>query len=116
MVGGNLLLADSDEEAAYQFTSAQQSFVNLHRGKPSQIPKPIKNIDAFWTSAEKYMVESSLAISFVGTADSVKLKLDHFLETIRPDELIVTCNIYDQQARLNSLSLVKSLDLFSLNS
>ena len=116
MVGGNLLLADSDEEAAYQFTSAQQSFVNLRRGKPSQIPKPIKNIDAFWTSAEKYMVESSLAISFVGTAGSVKPKLDHFLETIRPDELIVTCNIYDQQARLNSLSLVKALDLFSLNS
>ena len=80
------------------------------------MPKPIENIDAFWTSAEKYMVESSLAISFVGTPDSVKPKLDHFLETIRPDELIVTCNIYDQQARLNSLSLVKALDLFSLNS
>ncbi len=116
MVASNLLLADTEEEAAYQFTSAQQSFVNLRRGKPSQMPKPIENIDAFWTSAEKYMVESSLAISFVGTSDSVKPKLDHFLETIRPDELIVTCNIYDQQTRLNSLSLVKSLDLFSLNS
>ena len=116
MVASDLLLSDTDEEAAYQFTSAQQSFVNLRRGKPSQMPKPIENIDAFWTSAEKYMVESSLAISFVGTPDSVKPKLDHFLETIRPDELIVTCNIYDQQARLNSLSLVKSLDLFSLNS
>lgn len=115
MVAGNLLLAETDQEAAYQFTSAQQSFVNLRRGKPSQMPKPIEDIEAYWTPAEKHMVASALAISFVGSVATVQPKLTQFLDTIKPDELIVTCNIYDNQARLNSLSLVKNLDLFALH-
>ena len=115
MVAANLLLADSDKEAAYHFTSAQQSFVNLRRGKPSQMPKPIDDIESYWMPAEKQMVESALAISFVGSVASVKPKLAHFLQAIQPDEVIVTCNIYDNQARLTSLSLVNELDLFALN-
>lgn len=114
MVASNLLLADTDAEAAYQFTSAQQSFVNLRRGKPSQMPKPIDDIEAYWTPAEKHMVASALAISFVGSVATVQPKLAHFLDTIQLDEMIVTCNIYDNQARINSLSLVNDLDLFDL--
>lgn len=114
MVAGNLLLADNDKEADYHFTSAQQSFVNLRRGKPSQMPKPIDDIESFWTPAEKHMVESALAISFVGSVASVKPKLEAFIQALQPDEMIVTCNTYDNQARLHSLELVKELQLFDL--
>lgn len=115
MVAGNLLLANSDKEAQYHFTSAQQSFVNLRRGQPQKIPKPIDDIETFWTSAEKMMVEQSLAVSFVGTPDSVRPRLQALLQQLKPDELIVTANIYDNQARLQSLELVPQLDLFALN-
>lgn len=116
MVAGNLLLADTDKEAQYHFTSAQQSFVNLRRGKPSQLPKPIDDIESFWTPAEKHMVETALAISFVGSPATVQPKLEQFISTVQPDEMIVTCNIYDNDARLRSLELVKALDIFRLNS
>lgn len=114
MVAGNLLLAETDEQAQYHFTSAQQSFVNLRRGKPSQLPKPIDDIESFWTPAEKHMVETALAISFVGSPTTVQPKLAQFIDHIQPDEMIVTCNIYDNSARLQSLELVKALDVFAL--
>lgn len=114
MLAANLILADSEEQARYHFTSVQQSFIKLRRGTPSRLPKPIEDINSFWTPAEQAMVAKSLAMSFIGTPASVKPQLEKMLERYQPDELIVTCNIHDQAARLHSLALVNKLDLFDL--
>jgi luciferase family oxidoreductase group 1 len=105
MLGANVLVADSDAEARRQFTSQQQSFINLRRGMPGQVPPPIDDIDAYWSPAEKAMVEHSLACSFVGSAATVEQGLKAFLEATQPDELMITAHIYDQAARLRSLEL-----------
>lgn len=115
MVGASLLLADSDEDARYHYTSAQQSFVNLRRGKPQQVPPPIASMEGVWSPAEKQVVDAAFAVSFVGSVDTVRPQLQAFIQGLQPDELIVTCNIYDNDARLNSLTLVPQLGLFSLN-
>ena len=60
------------------------------------------------------MVDSALSVSFIGSVETVKPKLEAFLATYQPDELIVTANIYDQAARLRSLELVSELHLFTL--
>ena len=116
MLAANLLLADDDETAAYHFTSAQQSFVNLRRDVRGQMPKPIEDMDTFWSETEKAMVDSALSVSFVGSVDTVKPKLADFIAKYEPDELIVTANIYDQAARLQSLDLVPQLNMFTLHS
>ena len=116
MLAANLLLAEDDETAAYHFTSAQQSFVNLRRDVRGQMPKPIENMDTFWSADEKTMVDSALSVSFIGSVDTVKPKLADFIAQYEPDELIVTANIYDQAARLQSLDLVPQLNLFTLQS
>ena len=116
MLAANLLLAEDDKTAAYHFTSAQQSFVNLQRDVRGQIPKPIENIDTFWSADEKTMVNSALSVSFIGSVDTVKPRLADFITQYEPDELIVTANIYDQSARLQSLDLVPQLNLFTLQS
>ncbi len=114
MVAANLLLADDDDTARYHFTSAQQSFVRLRRGGRGQVPTPVNSIDAYWSAAEQAMVEAALSVSFVGSVASVQPKLATFLQTYRPDELIVTANVHSQAARLNSLELVPELGLFEL--
>jgi luciferase family oxidoreductase group 1 len=106
MLGANVLAADTDKQARYQFTSQQQSFINLRRGTPGQVPPPIDDIEAYWSPAEKAMVERSLAISFVGSADTVATGLASFIESLQPDELMVTAHIYDQAARLRSIELI----------
>jgi luciferase family oxidoreductase group 1 len=109
MLGANVLAADSDAEARRQFTSQQQSFINLRRGAPTQVPPPIDSIDTYWTPAEKAMVERSLAVSFVGSPETILARLQPFLDDMRPDELMVTAHIYDQKARLRSLELIEGV-------
>jgi luciferase family oxidoreductase group 1 len=106
MLGANVLAADSDAEARKQFTSQQQSFINLRRGMPGQVPPPIDDIDAYWSEGEKAMVEHSLACSFVGSAATVESGLKQFLQATRPDELMITAHIYNQEARLRSIEIV----------
>ncbi len=106
MLGANVLAADTDVEARRQFTSQQQSFVNLRRGTPGQVPPPIDDIDTYWSPAEKAMAERALAVSFVGSPETVQHGLAAFIESTQPDELMITAHIHDQPARLRSLELV----------
>ena len=106
MLGANVLAADTDAQARRQFTSQQQSFINLRRGNPGQVPPPIDDIDAYWSPAEKAMVERSLAVSFVGSADTVAAGLVPFIGSLQPDELMITAHIHDQAARLRSIDLI----------
>jgi luciferase family oxidoreductase group 1 len=106
MLGANVLVADTDAEARYQFTSTQQGFINLRRGTPGQVPPPIDDIESYWSPAEKAMVEHSLSVSFIGSANTVEKELTQFIASQQPDELIITANIFDQTARLRSLELV----------
>ena len=109
MLGANVLAADTDMQARRQFTSQQQSFINLRRGSPGQVPPPIDDINTYWSPAEKAMVERSLAVSFVGSPETVQHGLAAFIESTRPDELMITAHIHDQPARLRSIELVSKV-------
>jgi luciferase family oxidoreductase group 1 len=102
MLGINVVAAATDAEARRLFTTQQQSFVNLRRGRPGLIPPPIDDIDAFWTPNEKHMVEHALACAVVGDPDAVREGLQAFIKRHRPDELMVTANIFDHAARKRS--------------
>ena len=64
----NVVAADTDAEARRLFTTQQQSFINLRRGRPGLIPPPIDDIESYWTPPEKLMVERALACAVVGDA------------------------------------------------
>ena len=109
MAAANVVAADTDAEARRQFTSQQQSFVNLRRGTPGQVPHPIDDIDAFWSPHERDGVERALAHSFVGGRDTVERGLRRFREATRADEIMVTAHLAEQPARLRSLELVAEI-------
>jgi luciferase family oxidoreductase group 1 len=104
-LGINVFAADTDEAARRLFTSHQQAFVMLRRGAPGQIPAPIDDIDAFWTPAEQAMASEALLCSAVGSALTVKRKLQKFIEVTEPDELLVTGLMFEQRARLRSYEI-----------
>jgi luciferase family oxidoreductase group 1 len=106
MIAANVLAADTDAQARYHFTSQQQSFINLRRGKPTQVPPPLDDIDSYWSPAEKAMVEHSLAVAFIGSMDTIESGLKGLIDALQPDELMITAHIHDQTARLRSIELV----------
>ena len=102
MLGVNVVVAETDGEARRLFTSQQQSFVNLRRGRPGLIPPPIDDMDAYWAPHEKAMVERALACAIVGDRDMVRRGLADFIRRHRPDELMLTANIFDHSLRKRS--------------
>lgn len=109
MVTANILVADTDEEARYWFSSQQQGFTNLHRGTPGQLPPPVDDIEQYWTPAEKLSVERMLACSLVGSATTVKAGLRNLLNDLMPDELMVTGHVFDHAVRLQSYRAVATI-------
>lgn len=105
MLALNVVGADTRAEARRLFTTLQQTFVRLRRGEIGLVPPPIDDIEAFWTPAEKAMVEQSLACSVVGDAADLREGIAAFAARHRPDELMLTGTIFDHAARLHSFAL-----------
>jgi luciferase family oxidoreductase group 1 len=106
MVAVNVIAADTDAEARFQFTSLQQSFTLLRRGTQGKVPPPIADIDSFWSPMEKAMAEDTLLFSVVGSADTAERGLRKIIDMTQADELIVAAHIYDHHARLRSFEIV----------
>jgi luciferase family oxidoreductase group 1 len=109
MVAANVIVAATDAEARRHFTSVQQSFINLRRGRPGQLPPPIDDINAYCSPTEKASVDHSLSCSFVGSPETVTRGLQSFLDATQADELIFTAHIHDHAARLHSFELAAQL-------
>lgn len=105
MLGLSVVAADTDDEARRLFTSLQQQFVNLRRGTPGQIQPPVDTMDEYWTPTEKAQLEHSLAYAVVGSAKSVQAQIARFVEFTNADELMITAQIYDHDARVHSYEL-----------
>ncbi|MEC8371403.1 MAG: LLM class flavin-dependent oxidoreductase [Pseudomonadota bacterium] len=106
MVGCNVIVADTEEEAKRLFTSPQQNFTRMVRGTRGQLPPPIDDIEAFWSPAEKHHAAGMLACSFHGTKDSIKDKLAPMIEETGADELMVAAAVWDHKARVRSFELL----------
>ncbi|MBK8764858.1 MAG: LLM class flavin-dependent oxidoreductase [Burkholderiaceae bacterium] len=106
MVGVNVIVADTDDEARRLFTSLQQRFTNMLRNQRGQMSPPIDDIEQYWTPAEKHQVMQMLSCSFAGSRDTVKRLLDAFIEKTGADELMVSGAIFDHAARLRSYELL----------
>ncbi|WP_449466391.1 LLM class flavin-dependent oxidoreductase [Stenotrophomonas humi] len=101
----NVVASESEAESRRLFTTQQQSFVNLRRGRPGQIPPPVEDIEAFWEPHEKSGVERALACTVLGDPAQVAEGLQAFAQRHRPDEMLLTANIFDHTARLRSFEL-----------
>jgi alkanesulfonate monooxygenase SsuD/methylene tetrahydromethanopterin reductase-like flavin-dependent oxidoreductase (luciferase family) len=109
MVCVNVIAADTDAQARRLFTSHQQAFTQLRRGRPGQLPPPIDDIDRFWSSGEKAMLEQAMRCSFVGSSATVERELRAFLSPLQLEELMVNVHVYDQVARRHSLTLTAGI-------
>jgi alkanesulfonate monooxygenase SsuD/methylene tetrahydromethanopterin reductase-like flavin-dependent oxidoreductase (luciferase family) len=109
MVGATAVAADTDAAARRLFTSVQQMALNMARGSPGPLPPPVESMDELWAPAEKATVERRLAVSAVGSPDTVRRALRAIVEATGADELILTAQVYDHAARVRSFELVAGL-------
>lgn len=106
MAGVNVFAADDDALAQWHFTSVQQQFTNLFRGRPGRLQPPIDDMDSYWRPGEEARVAEMLTYSFVGGPETVRRGLEEFVDRTGVDEVIVATAMYDHAARLRSYELL----------
>jgi luciferase family oxidoreductase group 1 len=101
----NVVAADTDEEATHLFTSLQQNVVRMRRNTRGQLPPPITNLDEFCEPHEKAAAAHTLQVSVVGSLETIKTGMRHWLKATGADEIIITGQIFDHRARLRSFEI-----------
>jgi luciferase family oxidoreductase group 1 len=109
MIGLNVVAAETDAEARRLFTSQQQSFTNLQRGRPGPLRPPIDDIDEYWTPAEKMRAQHMLAYAIAGGPETVRAGIQRMVEATEADELMVVSAIYDHAARVRSYEILAAV-------
>jgi luciferase family oxidoreductase group 1 len=106
MLGFNAIVADTDAEAELLATSVQQAFVALRTGTPGQLPPPIPGYADTLPLEARAILRSVLSCSAIGSPETARRQVQDFVDRTRPDELMVTAQVYDHQARLRSYELL----------
>ncbi len=106
MLGLNVFAAATDAEARRHFTSLQQAFVNLRRGRPGPLPPPVDSTDGLWSPMEQAGLGHSLRYAVVGAPATVERGLAAFISEHQADEIMVTAQMFDHAARLRSFEIV----------
>lgn len=110
MIGLNVVVADTDQEAKRLFTTQQQSFLNLVRGgKPALLKPPVDDMDEIWSPFEKETLENQMKLSAIGTIETVTEKLQTVLNITKADEIMVNGSVFDHAARLYSYELLSKV-------
>ena len=106
MLGLNVVAAETDAEARRLFTSLQQAFLNLRTGRPAPLPQPVDDIEArFVAAGMDTAMQGALKTAVVGDPQAVRAGLEAFVDKHRPDEIMVTAQIYDHAARVRSFEI-----------
>jgi luciferase family oxidoreductase group 1 len=106
MLGFNAIVADTDEVAQLLATSLLQAFVSLRTGNAIQLPPPKAGYADELPLEARAILRSVLSASAIGSPETARRQLTEFVERTKPDELMVTAQVYDHQARLKSFELL----------
>lgn len=111
MVAVNVICADTDDEAAYLFTSLQQRFLGMQTGKRGPLPRPIPvaEMNALGSPAERAGMEQMLTVTAVGAPATVRARLNGIVAQTQADELIITGAVHDHATRKRSYELLAAI-------
>ena len=104
MAGVPVVAAETDHEARWLATTPQQAFLNLIRNHPGPLQPPVDKVG--WNPFEEAAVTSRFGAAAVGSPETVRRGLEHFLAETQVDELILATALYDHAARLRSYEIV----------
>ncbi|AJD48772.1 flavin-dependent oxidoreductase [Isoalcanivorax pacificus W11-5] len=109
MVGVPLQAAPTDEEAEHNATTAYQRALALIRGHSLKLVPPVPSMASRWLPHEQDAVGNLYGLAVIGGPERVKQRLEMIVEQTQADEIIFTCDMYDQAHRLRACDIVAAL-------
>ncbi len=109
MLGVPVVAAETDARAEFLATTTYQRILALIRGQNMLMRPPVKVMHDLWTPQEEYTVKEFLSMAMIGSAATIEQKLQVLLQHTQADELIFTCDVYEQADRLRSFDILAGL-------
>lgn len=132
IVGANAVLASTDQEAERLLTSQVRQFLGIVSGERIPLSPPVDTLQDVWNEhferrtqahavhfgpmhidpdyvigRERRMVEHMMQVTLCGSVETALSQLDTLYDRVGGfDELIATSYIYDEQAQLDSYTLL----------
>jgi len=101
----NVFAAETEAEARRLRTTMQLAFYRLRSGTPGKLPAPVDDLSAVVPSGAMPALDAALRISAVGDPAQVEGQLRELIDRYAPDEVILTGQIHDHNARLRSFEI-----------
>lgn len=105
-IGVQTVAADTDREALDLVRPIALSMLRLRMGNPGRMPGVEEAAEYPYTEREQAFVDNWLADAVYGSPDAVRAGLDELRERTGADELMLTANIADREAKLRSYELI----------
>lgn len=105
MVGVPVVAAPTDEEAQYLATSSQQRMLGILTGQRGKMPPPLEGFMQMIGPREQAAINDFLAMSVVGSEETVRQGFARIQQQCEADELILVSDVYDPALRLRSLEI-----------
>ena len=105
MLGYNVFAADTEDEARLIATSMQQAFVSLRTGAPTALKPPVEGYLESLPAHMQAMLNQIFTATAIGTASTVEASIKDFIARTGADELMITSQVFDHQARLRSFEI-----------
>ncbi|WP_103938616.1 LLM class flavin-dependent oxidoreductase [Thermomonospora echinospora] len=102
MAGFNVMMMPTEEEARRQWTTVQQMFLDVRRGRRRGLQPPVDPASV----ADSAFADSMLRFQAVGDPKAVVGTLEDFVGRTDVDELIVATYAYDPADRMKSFELL----------
>ena len=109
MVCINVIGADTVDEAHYLSTSHFQAFVNILTDQRQPLLPPEETDLANMSNEVSMHLNRMAAKTFVGDRETLKEKLGKFVKDFRPNEIIVSGNIFDFEAKQKSYEIAAEI-------
>ena len=106
MLGINVFAADTEAEARLRFSSLQQAFVAIRTNRRGKLPPPVENYVQTLDPMARALIDQSLSTAVVGDREQVRAGIAAFVERTGADELMVTAQIFDHEARKRSFEIL----------
>jgi len=107
----NVIVGETDEEAAWLSTSFHQLALGIFRRDRKALPPPVDDMDLIWTPMEKQGVQQMMQYSFIGGTQRVSVSLQRFIDETNVDEIMISSHLYDADEKLKSMQ--RTAHLFS---
>ena len=105
----NVIAADTDQDGHFLATSFYQMALGIIRGKSYPLMPPVSDMSKIWTEQEAAAIHNMMAVTFVGSKETVAAGLEELIKLTGINELMITTNIYDHEARLKSFQITSEV-------